>query len=286
MNARTWIAVLAGMVAARGVCGRCERDPAPSSARLATFNIENFPKHARQTEAAFDEIAALDASVVGVQEIYEPALLAREAKARLGDTWELVSADTAPTATRYPSHHLGVLFDRATWRHVATRVHDETRLDGRQKPTLEVELATPGGVHVRVLVVHLKAGGDGRAIRHRQYAALASIVREARRSGDRVVLMGDFNATDDRGDRADLAELAATTATSWATEPLACSAFWDRDDGCFRSRLDHVLVSTPATTVEAAGACATEGCERQDTCPLYTREVSDHCPIVIGLPLD
>ncbi|MBA3541607.1 MAG: endonuclease/exonuclease/phosphatase family protein [Deltaproteobacteria bacterium] len=133
---------------------------------------------------------------------------------------------------------------------------------------------------MRVLVVHLKAGGDGRDIRARQYAALATVVRAVQHSGERIVLLGDFNATAD-DDRKDLARLAALTGLRWATEPLACSAFWSRDDGCPRSRLDHVLTWAPPRRVEAAGACATEGCDWQDRCPLYAEQVSDHCPVVV-----
>jgi endonuclease/exonuclease/phosphatase family metal-dependent hydrolase len=94
--------------------------------------------------------------------------------------------------------------------------------------------------------------------------------------------MGDFNATEP-ADREDLARLARATGLVWATEGLACSAFWSRDDGCPRSRLDHVLTSTAPRSVTAAGACATEGCDRQDRCPRYVHDVSDHCPVVVDL---
>jgi exonuclease III len=240
--------------------------------RFATFNIENFPQHERQIAGAFAEIARLDVGFVAVQEITEPAIFQRAARERLGERWEFVAA---------PDGWLGVLFDRARWSFLSMTVHDETRLDDRHKPVLEVRLGA-GDVVVRVLVVHFKAGGDGRDVRARQYAALGGIVRRALASGERVVVLGDFNATDDRADRGDLAALAANGLV-WATEPLACSAFWDRDDGCFRSRLDHVLAWAAPTSVTAAGACASDGCEREDSCPRYTRDVSDHCPVVIDI---
>ncbi len=173
------------------------------------------------------------------------------------------------------------MFDRAAWTLASVQIHDETRL-GNNKPVLDVRLRGPGGDVVRVLVVHLKSGTPGRDVRARQHSALVPIVRAAVASGDRVVVMGDFNATED-ADRADLASLARATHLAWATEPLACSAFWRREDGCWRSRLDHVLTFAPPSAVAVAGACATEGCERQDRCPLYVREVSDHCPVVVTL---
>src|SRR6516165_10092838 len=74
--------------------------------RFATFNIEDFPKDSRQVDAAFAEIAALDASFVAVEEIGDPALFARLAHDRLG--WKFVSE--APT-DHDPDHLLGLAYD-------------------------------------------------------------------------------------------------------------------------------------------------------------------------------
>ena len=93
-------------------------------------------------------------------------------------------------------------------------------------------------------------------------------------------MLGDYNATGD-ADRARLAGLADRTHLVWATEPLACSAFWSREEGCYRSRLDHVLMTARPRHVEARGGCATHGCEMEASCPRYYSEVSDHCPVVV-----
>ena len=223
---RWWLllAIAAVLVLRADAC-----DPTPARLRIATFNIEDFPKHARQVDGAFAEIAALDADVIAVQEIIDHELFARAARDRLGADWSFVHVDTAPLGLPAPhrSHHLGVLFDRRKLTLVSVAVHDETRLiGGRHKPTLEVRLQpVAGGAIVRVLVVHLKAGGEGRPIRARQLRALAEIARAARLSGDRVVVLGDFNATDE-GDRTDIAALVAHAELQWTTERLACSAFW------------------------------------------------------------
>jgi len=97
------------------------------------------------------------------------------------------------------------------------------------------------------------------------------------------VLLGDFNATGDE-DRADLASLASASGLTWATERLACTSLWERDDGCFRARLDHILTTGAPAFVDVAGACATDGCDTQDRCPLYRDVVSDHCPVAVSLP--
>ncbi|MGE5185961.1 MAG: endonuclease/exonuclease/phosphatase family protein [Acidobacteriota bacterium] len=270
---RTGVAIaVAGALALRCAGARHPHEPL----RLATFNIEDFPQHDAQVAGAFDELAHVGAAIVAVQEIVDPARFERELHARFGASWSFVHTDDG-------SHELGVMFDRAAWTLVSVQIHDETRLGGNHKPVLDVRLRGDDGELVRVLVVHLKSGTPGRDVRARQHAALVPIVRAAVASGEHVVVMGDFNATED-ADRADLASLARATHLAWATEPLACSAFWRREDGCWRSRLDHVLTFASPESVAVAGACASEGCERQDRCPRYVREVSDHCPVVVELP--
>jgi len=263
------VAVAAAAFALRAACTR--HQPA---LRVATFNIEEFPQHARQIDGAFRELAATDAPIVAVQEIMDPPRFAHELHSRLGDAWGFVHTDTG-------AFDLGVVFDRRAWQLVSTEVHDETCLGGNHKPVLEARLRAGDDV-LRVLVVHLKSGTAGRDVRARQYVQLVKIVRDAVASGDHVVVMGDFNATEP-ADRDDLARLARATGLAWATQSLACSAFWSRDDGCPRSRLDHVLTSSRPRAVAATGACATEGCEWQQSCPLYVDEVSDHCPVVVDL---
>jgi len=267
-------------------CGR-GHDPGHRGTplRFATFNIENFPKDARQITGAFDEIARLDAGFVAVQEISDPRLFLATARERLGPAWDFAHVDTRPQgddAAPYASHHIGVLYDRDRYRLVSTASHDDTRV-GRQKPTFEVLLRPRDEApDLRVFVVHLKSGGDHRELRARQLRALAALLRRSRgeHPRDRTVVLGDFNATDD-GDRSDIAAAARAAGMTWATEELACSAFWDRDDGCPSSRLDHVLTWAPPTAVAATGACATDGCAWHDRCPLYADHVSDHCPVVV-----
>jgi endonuclease/exonuclease/phosphatase family metal-dependent hydrolase len=257
---------------ARGAC----RDDEPAL-RVATFNIEDFPKDRRQIEGAFAELGKLDVDVIAVQEIVDPALFAAEAANRLGGAWQFVAESTAPRST-HPTHHLGVLFDRRRWTLVNTMLHDETRLGSTHKPTFEARLRpTGGGEVVRFLVVHLKAGGDNADIRAQQHLALAKIVSYRR---ERTIMLGDFNSTGD-ADLAGIAALARRTSLVWASKDLACSAFWSRDDGCFRSRLDHVLSWQAPARVEAAGGCATHGCEWEASCPTYVKDVSDHCPVIV-----
>jgi endonuclease/exonuclease/phosphatase family metal-dependent hydrolase len=262
----------------RTVCGS-DPPPPPGPLRIATFNIEDFPKDDRQIAGAFDELGALDAGIIAVQEIMDPRRFERELKQRLGADRQVVFEPFVERGYR----HTGVVFDRRAFSFVSTRLHEETRLRSTHKAVLEVRLRPlAGGDVIRVLVVHLKAGSDGRDVRERQHAVLAGVVRRAVDSGDRVVVLGDFNATHDELDRADLAALAKHADLVWTTEPLACSAFWRRDDGCPSSRLDHI-VAWKDGKVSAAGACAADGCEWKASCPVYASQISDHCPVVLQL---
>jgi len=277
-----WVLVAIAVVL-WAIAGRVRCRDEHVSQRFATFNIKDFPKDSRQIDGAFEQIAALDASFVAVQEISDPALFGREARRRLGANWEFVHLDTAPwTNAHGKSHHNGVVFDTRAWTFVSSRAHHETRIGERHKPTFEVRLRPAGGGSiVRVLVVHLKSGGANDDIRERQLRGLGVILAKGY-PDEPTILLGDFNATGDR-DRQNLAALAAGAHVEWATRDLACSAFWSRENACPRSRLDHVFTTQHATRVEAAGACATHGCDASETCPIWSEHVSDHCPVVVTI---
>ena len=268
---------LAAAIVGIALVSRCTCGGNDAPVRIVTFNIEHFPQDRRQVDGAFDEIVAARANLVAAEEITDPALFGSEARRRLGPSWKFVFDQ--PRVDRH--HHIGVLFDRDAWDLRSTTEHPGTNLGPRDHNILEVRLAPKsGGSIVRVLVIHFRPTTAGRPIRARQFDAVARVAAAAKSSGDRIVVLGDFNATED-DDRADLAALARRADLRWATSGLACTAFWKRDDGCPRSRLDHVLTSEPARRAIAAGACATEGCDWQKSCPLYVDEVSDHCPVIV-----
>lgn len=241
--------------------------------RVATFNIENFPRDERQIAGAFDAIRALDAPIVGVQEITDPPAFARAARERLGPTWHFVANEGGPV------QRVGVLYDGARYALDWARTHREPQLDERAKPALEVRLRPrERGSAVRVIVVHLKAGGDSAHVRREQLRRLEPVLRLAAESPDALVVVGDFNATGD-ADRAAIRALTQRLGLAWASEELACTAYWNRRDGCLGSALDHVLARERPASIAARGPCETIGCTPGDRCPAFHREVSDHCPV-------
>ena len=248
----------------------------PDVLKVGAFNIENFPRSEQQIAAAFSELAALELDVVALQEITEPEVAARAAARYLGRSWR------AAFCRRCPTHKIGVLYDAGRLELLGTRDYPEVVRYPGGRPAFEARFAIGGGAPLRVIAVHLKAGGDGAEIRERQLEALRPIVAAAVESGDRVVLAGDFNATSDN-DRANIAELAQATRMTWASRGLECTCFWQRAESCFGAALDHMLASFSPAAVDVAGACADE-CQPGRRCPTYKQEVSDHCPVWLELP--
>lgn len=242
--------------------------------RIATFNIEYYPKSEAQATRALDVIASLEAPLVAVQEITAPSHLANLARAKLGDAWRLVVVNH-----RFAT---GVLFDTRRFELVSTHTHTSTVVFPAAIPVLEVrfdDVAT--GERVRVFVVHWKAGGEHFPTRKRQMDVFAPILETARGSRDRIVVLGDFNATSE-DDRVRIGSLAQEARVEWATRAIGCTCFWQRERDCVGSALDHILTTERVRNVRAAGECA-GGCPTTDRCPAWRDEVSDHCPVVVDL---
>lgn len=245
--------------------------------RVVSFNIENYPKSPDQAAGAFKAISELDASLVAVQEITDVVHFSATARSYLGTAWRFVHPDESP------HQFVGILYDSSRHRLLSTRTLVETLVYPKAKPAFEARFRPRhGGRIVRVITLHLKAGGEHHDIRRRQLDALEPVIAAARASRERVIVLGDFNSTGDP-DRARLRALGSSTDMEWASEGLECTSYWDRQDGCVGSALDHVFTSEVPDEIEAAGPCKTEGCEARERCPVFFHRVSDHCPVLVEL---
>lgn len=268
-----WIGVMMVLLAGVGVQRRCGGHAARS--RVATFNIRMYPASPQQVEGAFRLIRSLGVAAVAVQEILDPAHLEESARVHLGPTWRFVHPAVGP------EQRVGVLVDESVFSVEFVRSHLETVLYPGGKPALEVCLRQRSdGEILRMIVVHLRAGADGIALRARQMQALTGPVARAVRSGEPVLLLGDFNTTSP-GDREQLQQLAGRTGLAWSSRGLRCTSYWRRDDGCPGTPLDHVLASDSGATVTARGPCESIGCAPGASCPIFHDEVSDHCPVTV-----
>lgn len=272
---RTFLQFLAVAAVFLLVVRDCFSDPA---ATVATFNIENFPKSDRQIDGAFETLRGLDAEIVGLQEIGSPDRFRREAKSRLGDTWDTIWADMDL------DHRIGLLVDRAAYRLEEHETHRETVVCRGCKPVLEARLSplAEGRPPLAVYVLHLKAHDDGLEIRRRQYRALRAILRASDGDGARRVVLGDFNSTEE-ADRELLDGFADAADLRWTTRRIECTGYWKPDDRCRGTILDHVLADGAAPAAVGRGPCASS-CEPGASCPTYVDRVSDHCPVTLSLP--
>jgi endonuclease/exonuclease/phosphatase family metal-dependent hydrolase len=273
------------IVALTMIGGPCRKRAAPdqrasSAVRFASFNIEFFPKDQRQVQESFVLIEELGASAIGLQEITDTDRFTTEAKRRLGDAWDFVFQDVVAIHAK-PKLHIGVLYNTDVFQLERVGSRNETRIDDRTQATLQVRLRhRASGERITMLVVHFKALPAGRERRIKQFAGLQRIVADLQAQGRNLVIMGDFNATDN-ADRDSLEALSSANLV-WATEELPCSAFWERADDCPTSRLDHIFSWKAPAGVAAKGGCEL-GCESRNSCPLYRREVSDHCPVLLEM---
>ena len=246
------------------------------SVTVGTFNIQDYPKSEGQAAGAMELIDSLGVDVVGVQEITRPDVFDANVALYLGERWQVVHVDQERVYRR-----VAVLYDSSSLELVEAWTHEETAIYEGGRATLEARFRVKSGgdEYLRVFVVHLKAFGDGAPIRRRQMRAIEPVVRAAVDSGDRVVMVGDFNSTGP-GDRAHIESFAKSAGLEWSSRELECTAYWEREFTCSGSRLDHILSTERAASIGAGGACETVGCEPGDRCPAYVQMVSDHCPVV------
>jgi endonuclease/exonuclease/phosphatase family metal-dependent hydrolase len=262
--------------------------------RVATWNLHNFPDPKQDGTRLRDRMAGLDADLIAVQEIHDPAAL----QALLPNFTLALSEHGGRGHQR-----LGVAFDPQVLTQVEpAREHTELSMRGHVRPGLSVYLrAHGGGPDFHVLVVHLKAMSDGYSLRTQQWSLLAELARDLLRHDPDLVMLGDFNATGPAGGtpQAELAALEAILGPIGlrrlaASEP--CSAYWDgarRDAWQEPSLLDLVWVAglqeglDAATQVHPLHHCARHHCQSFRSTDAYPEpdfaDLSDHCPVVLDL---
>ena len=241
---------------------------------VATFNIEWFGKYEKDYYALFREIKRFD--VVGVQEITDADLFQRMAIQYLGENWKFV-------ATAYPIQKVGILFNCTYIKPVRFSKLDEVNLGHRQRrPGLlgELEYRKTGFIF-EVMVVHLKSGNRKKDMgtRREQWKVLAKILNRKNVAQKNVVLLGDMNCFNRKGeDFNQFRPFVNTTGFLVATAGDTC-AMTVKCGG----RIDHIFVS-PALTpqlegVSVGGACRLDSQTHKEECSAYWKNVSDHCPV-------
>ncbi|MCX4244941.1 endonuclease/exonuclease/phosphatase family protein [Paraliomyxa miuraensis] len=293
----------APVIVALGVCAHaalrplaCGQDPGPDprALRVVVWNLRNFPGGHDRPHLR-DRLEQLDPSVLALQEVLDPSALPELLP---GFRWH------ASAAGGRNGQHLVIGWDPERVDVEQLIEHEALAMGGRVRPALSGHVEPHGsGADFHLVVVHLKATRSGHAVRREQWPRLASVVEDRVRTDGDVLVVGDFNvaggpqhSADDELDALRHA-LAPTGLHLWETTG-GCTAYWDgsrRDRWWEPSRLDLVwsagLAHLPEQRHRAwSGAhCAHHACapfsasEHHPDPDLHG--ISDHCPIVIDLPL-
>lgn len=266
-----------------------------SGVRVVTWNLHNFPGADQNLPRLQERLAGLDADLLAVQEIHDPAALAR-----LLPGWDLHLSEHGGRGHQ----RLGIAFNPLTLALLGPlREHAELGLGGHVRPAVSARLRARDGLDFHVVVVHLKAMSDGLPLRRKQWPLLADLARDLLHTDPDLILLGDFNTTGPAGGTPN-DELTALAAI---LEPLGlrrvapitpCSAYWDgarRDAWKEPSLLDLVWVAglpdvTRDDNTHPLLHCARHRCQAFRSTEAYPEpdfaDLSDHCPVALDLARD
>lgn len=261
--------------------------------RVVTWNLHNFPGADQNLPRLRERLTDLDADLLAVQEIHDPAALAD-----LLPGWQVHLSEHGGRGHQ----RLGIALDPASLELLApVREHAALSMNGRVRPAVSAHLRVRGGPDFHVVVVHLKAKGDGYPLRRQQWPLLADLARELLRVDPDLLILGDFNTTGPVGGSPDdeLAALADTLdplGLRRVTPTIPCSAYWDgarRDAWQEPSMLDLVWVAgtdprlVPADHTQPLHHCARHHCQAFRSTTAYPEpdfaDLSDHCPVALDL---
>lgn len=266
-----------------------------SSVTVATFNIRLFPEPGTDRERVAETIAALDASVIALQEIRDAVAMGQvleDVSRRTGRDYQLLLGPCGGLGQHLTT---AVAYDAARWSVVEHEVYPDLQPDGvcvRQPGTLAV-LQDERDHRLGVLSVHLQPFPDGFDQRQEQWARVLQRVAEVeqRHAGAPVLALGDYNSTGFRGEPQDERSFVEDAVESAGhvlpTADLACTEYWrpDGPQGTHQpSVLDHIVAAGGRwEAAEVRGMCARLGCrptEADEMDPDFFG-VSDHCPVVL-----
>lgn len=275
----------------------CAFDTDDRRIRVATFNIEMFPRLCTDRTAVAHTIAEIDADVLAIQEIVDAAALREvlaEASREHGRDWQLVLGACGGDGVSVTT---GVAWDASRVRLVDARSFPGLMPDGDgecgtdQAATLAV-VETSEADRLAVLSVHLRPFPENFDERKRQWPRVLAILDDAEDRWDAdAIALGDYNTTGFSGkpteERDFVEDVVARAGMELLTGELACTEYWQPlppFSDVVPSLLDHaVTTGGDWDAPRVMGLCARLRCEARARPAMdpHWRTVSDHCPVVL-----
>lgn len=251
----------------------CVEQTDPEKLAVSSWNLKFFPTAGMTTFVyAKNVIQASGWDIVAVQEIDKPHMFEK-----FGD--HIQGMGQVYIKDQYLS--LGVLYNESLLKVITTKVLFEQDKDFI-RPVLAVVFETNSGEKVKVLNVHLKAGGKPfeRDQRNNAIEKLNTYVKNLDLKSDEnenLILLGDFNSY--FGSRDPKIETLNHATEALANGPRA-TASWAGSNGN-GSQYDHIFM---ANTVHAKSS--TPKNILLDRCDARVLNlVSDHRPVVVELDI-
>lgn len=302
----------ASLAACREALSRVSRSKEPKGVRFATWNVRWFPdgkpgRKRAEIGTNLDwlacQLALLDADVVALQE-FKTLPRATQSLRELLDEVEQVTTrryvsyfDDCPSGA---TQHVGVLVDAKRIAVQKATTAGQLNPHGEPckhslRPGLSVDFELPGGNPARIVSLHLKSGTGRRSFELRK-ETWERMARYAHASEVPVLFAGDFNtmgcprcspSVSAEDELAALHQrLGSARLVLLPVEP-PCSHYFRGKGGLLDGfALTRSLVPGNDRAVMAEGPCAALQCSDAPFNRLgYARELSDHCPLLLELPL-
>ncbi len=266
-----------------------------STFEVVTWNLHNFAMSAGATTVALaaEAIGGLDADVVALQEIAQPARFADLVGALSGWDGALATSNSYGQQLAYVwnANHVSLGPDGA----YEIFAHSSREFP---RPPLVLDLVW-NGHPVLLIDNHLKCCGDGtldagdsgdEETRRRDACNLLSEWIASEAVGRAVIVMGDMNdlLTDMPANNVFTAFLDDPASYLFADMSVATGSLAGWSWGPGRSHLDHFVITDELFAAFAAPAatCHTARLDLALTSGEYQAQLSDHAPVVLRLDLD
>ncbi|WP_408097827.1 endonuclease/exonuclease/phosphatase family protein [Peredibacter sp. HCB2-198] len=265
---------------------------------VSTYNIRNFDKDSGAGQTNVAElgkiIKSVQSDVMAFEEVVNRTAFDSLIKQNLpGYAYQMSNCGG------FGKQNLAVVYNPKVFEFMST-VEDlsfsgsNNNSCGSLRPALLVTLMHIASKKIYTFgAVHLKAGGDNRAMsqRWKQYQNLAGLVKKY--AAQNLILLGDFNTTGyniQDQDYQRFEDMLSGAGVRTMSENIGCTNYWKGTLGGaeFQSSvLDHIVLQdknlSQVMNVRVGAHCAMMDCRPatpQDLGVSY-QSVSDHCPVQV-----